>query len=124
MPTLNSSKQLSFLLTCALYAVISNPPYTSPFLARIFYICTLGVLWTSGLIWITPVLENLLNLDIDYMNTFWYSWGYSFPIIIGLGFAQTIYLAKGYQWKDLFKNHNIEDTRNLYLQTTELIKVM
>ena len=51
-----AGQQLTFFLTCALYAVISTPPQASPALARIFSVCSLGLLWTSGLIWLEPVL--------------------------------------------------------------------
>lgn len=57
-----ASKQLAFLLTCGLFAVIAAPPQASPTLARLFTVCSLGLLWTSGLIWLAPIFQNLLGL--------------------------------------------------------------
>lgn len=57
-----SSKQLVFLLTCGLHAVIVVPPQANPFLARLFSVCSLGLLWTSGLIWAGPIMESLLGV--------------------------------------------------------------
>jgi hypothetical protein len=120
----NAAKQIAFLLTCALYAVIATPPYANPSLARLFSVCSVGLIWTSGLIWLTPIFQSLLSITTDSLSTFWYCWGYSFPIVLGLGFVQTSYLSKGYDWKELFHNVKNDDLRCLYLQTTQLVKVM
>lgn len=53
---ITAAQQLTFFLTCGLYAVVSTPPQASPALARIFSVCSLGLLWTSGLIWLAPML--------------------------------------------------------------------
>lgn len=122
--SLNASKQLSFLLTCALYAVISNPPYINPALARIYSVCSIGLVWTSGVIWATPILQTLFNQTTDSISAFWFCWGYSYPVVIGLGFVLTGYLTKGYNWRDLFLVKKTDDLRCLYLQTTQLVKYM
>lgn len=124
MPSLNASKQLSFLLTCALYAVCLNPPYINPALARIYSVCCIGLVWTSGVIWATPILQTLFNEATDSVSAFWFCWGYSYPVVIGLGFVQTGHLTQGYRWRDLFLVKKSDDLRCIYLQTAQLVKYM
>lgn len=69
---LTGAQQLTFLFTCALYAVISDPPQASPALARLFCVCSLGLIWSSGLIWLTPILQSLLDIEgREGIVTFW-----------------------------------------------------
>ena len=121
---LNASKQLSFFLTSALYAVCPNPPYISPALARVYSVCCMGLVWTSVAIWVAPILQTLFDQTIDDTSAFWFCWGYSYPVVLGLGFVQTSYLTKGYRWKDIFLVKKNEDLRCLYLQTAQLVKYM
>jgi hypothetical protein len=120
---LAAAQQLTFLLTCALYAVVATPPQASPALARLFSVCSLGLLWTSGLIWLSPILQNLLNLT-GSGRSFWFEWGYSFPIVVGLGVVQSSYLRRGYRWKELFLEGRGDDLKSLYLQIAQLVRVM
>ena len=122
--SLNASKQLSFFLACALYAVCSSPPYISPALARVYSVCCMGLVWTSVVIWVAPILQTLFDQTIDDTSAFWFCWGYSYPVVLGLGFVQTSYLTKGYRWKDIFLVKKNEDLRCLYLQTAQLVKYM
>jgi FtsH-binding integral membrane protein len=92
-------KQLTFVLTSVLYAVIANPPNANPYLARLFSICSIGLIWTSGLIWLAPIFQGLLNMGSDHRQSFWLYWGYSFPIVVGLAFIQSSRLSRGYEWK-------------------------
>jgi hypothetical protein len=67
-----AAQQLTFLFTCALYAVIADPPQANPTLARLFSVCTLGLMWTSGLIWLAPIFQSLLNIDgSNALASFW-----------------------------------------------------
>ena len=84
----------------------------------------MGLVWTSVVIWVAPILQTLFDQTIDDTSAFWFCWGYSYPVVLGLGFVQTSYLTKGYRWKDVFLVKKNEDLRCLYLQTAQLVKYM
>ena len=69
-----------------------------------------------------PVLQSLLGLE-GYGRPFWLEWGYSFPIVVGLGVVQSSHLRRGYRWKELFLGRS-DDLKSLYLQIAQLVRVM
>jgi hypothetical protein len=56
----NAANQMVFLITGGLYGIMHEAPYYNPTLSRIFSVLLLALIWTSGLIWATPILSELL----------------------------------------------------------------
>ena len=53
----NAATQTAFFITGALYGIISEAPFYNPTQGRIFSVLLLALIWTSGLIWLTPILS-------------------------------------------------------------------
>ena len=70
------------------------------------------------------MLAGILGNTTYSVEAFWYYWGYSTPIVLGLRIIQSRYFNKGYEWKCLFLEEKISSMRDLYLQCNSLIKIM
>ena len=119
-PTMSSSKQLTFLLTLLIYALSSDPPTCSPIMSRGLFVCTTVLAWTTGLIWILPLCEEVIG---SQTGSIWFYWGFSAPIIAALAFYHSQKFKKGYEWRSLFYQDKNKSLRELFLQVNEFVKV-
>lgn len=120
----NAATQTAFFITGALYGIISEAPFYNPTQSRIFSVLLLALIWTSGLIWLTPILSELLYGNNIGEQLFWYWLGYSLPIIVMLGYVKSGNIGRGFNWKELFVTEQKTDLKQLYLQTTQLARFM
>lgn len=83
----------------AFFALTSEPPTSSPLISRGLFICGVSLLWTSGLIWLIPLLSQVIGVEA---GSIWFYWGFSTPIVIGLSWMFSRKFRKGYEWRSLF----------------------
>lgn len=93
------SKQITFFITTVFFYFVKNPPTSSPVISRTTFICGACLLWTSGVIWLMLLSEQVLGSS---SGSIWYYWGYSIPIVLGLAFFKGESFNRGYEWKSLF----------------------
>lgn len=57
----SEAKQVTFILTAVLYAFMVRPPAASPFVCRVISVSTMSLLWTTALIWLAPVITDIIS---------------------------------------------------------------
>lgn len=117
----SGAKQLTFFVTIAFFTLTYDPPTSSPSISRVVVMCSISLLWTSGMIWFIPLLEQII--DSGQSASIWYYWCYSMPVILALNFIQSSRFNIGYEWRRLFMDSNKDDLRDLCMQVNQLIKV-
>ena len=117
----SATKQLTFLITLVFVALTKEPATCNPTMSRTTFILSAAILWTSGLVWVMPLIEQLIGTN---SGSIWYYWGFSMPVILGLTYLHSSKFRKGYEWQALFFEDPSQSMEELFLRVNQTIKVV
>jgi len=117
----SATKQLCFLITIIFVALTKEPASCNPNISRTLFIMGATILWTSGLVWIMPLIEQLIGTS---SGSIWYYWGFSMPVVLGLTYLHSAKFRKGYEWQALFFEDQSQTLEEMFLRVNQTIKVV
>jgi len=90
------------IATVCLFTYNIDQASTNPHVSRIYSVLEKFMLWTTFLIYTTPILKSLSDAQMPDIEAFWYYWGYSSPIILGVSFVSKEIINYANGWEVLF----------------------
>lgn len=112
---------MTCIFTIIFVAMTRQPSTNHPVLGRMLFIFGNTLLWSIALVWVIPVVEELIGTT---SGSIWFYWLFSMPIILILTYLHSNRFNRGYEWQALFFEDKDQSLQDIFLRVNETIKIV